>query len=118
MGFLNPKLILPLLCDADGILLLEVNRMLRAGGYFVWAAQPVYKHEEILEEQWKGITTSNFFFMVFLFKVVVFSSNIGTRESSDFGIEVHRKGSKTVSCLFLLTATISLADVTLLVFLT
>ncbi|KAG6734898.1 hypothetical protein I3842_01G293100 [Carya illinoinensis] len=37
----------------DGILLLEVNRMLRGGGYFVWAAQPVYKHEEILEEQWK-----------------------------------------------------------------
>ncbi|XWS15184.1 hypothetical protein CRYUN_Cryun35bG0072600 [Craigia yunnanensis] len=37
----------------DGILLLEANRMLRAGGYFVWAAQPVYKHEEILQEQWK-----------------------------------------------------------------
>uniref|UniRef100_A0A5B7BS93 Methyltransferase n=1 Tax=Davidia involucrata TaxID=16924 RepID=A0A5B7BS93_DAVIN len=37
----------------DGILLLEVNRMLRAGGYFVWAAQPVYKHEENLQEQWK-----------------------------------------------------------------
>ncbi|KHG25789.1 hypothetical protein F383_32660 [Gossypium arboreum] len=37
----------------DEILLLEVNRMLRAGGYFVWAAQPVYKHEEILQEQWK-----------------------------------------------------------------
>ncbi|TKY47470.1 methyltransferase PMT11 [Spatholobus suberectus] len=37
----------------DGILLLEVNRMLRAGGYFVWAAQPVYKHEEVLEEQWE-----------------------------------------------------------------
>lgn len=39
----------------DGILLLEVNRMLRAGGYFVWAAQPVYKHEKALEEQWEGI---------------------------------------------------------------
>ncbi|KAK8549048.1 hypothetical protein V6N12_061947 [Hibiscus sabdariffa] len=39
--------------DEDGILLLEVNRMLRAGGYFVWAAQPVYKHEEILQKQWK-----------------------------------------------------------------
>ncbi|XVE99610.1 hypothetical protein REPUB_Repub03eG0215100 [Reevesia pubescens] len=39
-------------CD-DGILLLEVNRMLRAGGYFAWAAQPVYKHEEALEEQWE-----------------------------------------------------------------
>ncbi|KAJ9553423.1 hypothetical protein OSB04_017468, partial [Centaurea solstitialis] len=37
----------------DGILLLEVNRLLRAGGYFVWAAQPVYKHEALLEEQWE-----------------------------------------------------------------
>ncbi|KAF8052421.1 hypothetical protein N665_1561s0010 [Sinapis alba] len=37
----------------DGILLLEVNRMLRGGGYFVWAAQPVYKHEKALEEQWE-----------------------------------------------------------------
>ncbi|KAK4802922.1 hypothetical protein SAY86_001125 [Trapa natans] len=37
----------------DGILLIEVNRLLRAGGYFIWAAQPVYKHEEILQEQWK-----------------------------------------------------------------
>ncbi|KAI8031660.1 putative methyltransferase PMT11 [Camellia lanceoleosa] len=37
----------------DGILLLEVNRMLRAGGYFAWAAQPVYKHELALEEQWE-----------------------------------------------------------------
>ena len=40
---------------ADGILLLEVNRMLRAGGYFAWAAQPVYKHEEAQQEAWKGI---------------------------------------------------------------
>ncbi|TVU36529.1 hypothetical protein EJB05_18466, partial [Eragrostis curvula] len=37
----------------DGILLLEVNRLLRAGGYFVWAAQPVYKHEEAQQEAWK-----------------------------------------------------------------
>uniref|UniRef100_A0A6N2MI28 Methyltransferase n=1 Tax=Salix viminalis TaxID=40686 RepID=A0A6N2MI28_SALVM len=37
----------------DGILLLEVNRMLRAGGYFIWAAQPVYKHDENLQEKWK-----------------------------------------------------------------
>ncbi|PNY14026.1 putative methyltransferase PMT11-like protein, partial [Trifolium pratense] len=37
----------------DGIFLLEINRMLRAGGYFVWAAQPVYKHEQNLEEQWQ-----------------------------------------------------------------
>ncbi|XP_072961546.1 probable methyltransferase PMT11 [Typha angustifolia] len=37
----------------DGILLLEVNRLLRAGGYFVWAAQPVYKHEDSQQEAWK-----------------------------------------------------------------
>ena len=43
-----------LFCDEDGILLLEINRMLRAGGYFAWAAQPVYKHEAALEEQWTG----------------------------------------------------------------
>ncbi|XP_064966307.1 probable methyltransferase PMT11 [Musa acuminata AAA Group] len=36
----------------DGILLLEVNRMLRAGGYFVWAAQPVYKHEASQQKAW------------------------------------------------------------------
>ncbi|KAG9145305.1 hypothetical protein Leryth_008240 [Lithospermum erythrorhizon] len=41
----------------DGILLLEVNRMLRAGGYFVWAAQPVYKHEPLLEEQWEEMVS-------------------------------------------------------------
>lgn len=52
-SFIYPLL---LFCVEDGILLLEVNRMLRAGGYFVWAAQPVYKHEEVLEEQWQGIT--------------------------------------------------------------
>lgn len=38
-----------------GILLLEVDRMLRAGGYFAWAAQPVYKHEEKLQEAWKDM---------------------------------------------------------------
>ncbi|KAH7678153.1 Phosphoethanolamine N-methyltransferase protein [Dioscorea alata] len=37
----------------DGILLLEVNRMLRAGGHFAWAAQPVYKHEASQQEVWK-----------------------------------------------------------------
>uniref|UniRef100_A0A251T356 Methyltransferase n=2 Tax=Helianthus annuus TaxID=4232 RepID=A0A251T356_HELAN len=43
----------------DEILLLEVNRFLRAGGYFAWAAQQVYKHEPLLEEsderKWSGI---------------------------------------------------------------
>lgn len=50
----NSHLRCVILCDKDGILLLEINRMLRAGGYFAWAAQPVYKHEPALEEQWTG----------------------------------------------------------------
>jgi hypothetical protein len=43
-----------LACDGDGMLLLEANRMLRAGGYFIWAAEPVYKREKNLREQWAG----------------------------------------------------------------
>ncbi|KAI3954802.1 hypothetical protein MKW98_002908 [Papaver atlanticum] len=45
----------------DGLYLLEVNRMLRGGGYFAWAAQPVYKHELPFQKQWKemeGLTTT------------------------------------------------------------
>ncbi|GKD60439.1 copia protein, partial [Tanacetum coccineum] len=37
----------------DAILLIEVNRLLWAGGNFAWAAQSVYKHEPLLEEQWE-----------------------------------------------------------------
>ncbi|KAJ7516755.1 hypothetical protein O6H91_22G069400 [Diphasiastrum complanatum] len=36
----------------DGVLLLEVDRVLKAGGYFAWAAQPVYKHEESNQRTW------------------------------------------------------------------
>ncbi|GJS03677.1 hypothetical protein Tco_0320185 [Tanacetum coccineum] len=38
----------------DAILLIEVNRLLWAGGNFAWAAQSVYKHEPLLEEQWEA----------------------------------------------------------------
>ncbi|KAG6624370.1 probable methyltransferase PMT10 [Carya illinoinensis] len=37
----------------DGKLLLEANRMLRAGGYFVLAGEQVYKHDESLRKQWE-----------------------------------------------------------------
>jgi len=40
--------------------------MLRGGGYFVWAAQPVYKHEPILEEQWEGKLPESAFLMLSL----------------------------------------------------
>ncbi|GJR89960.1 probable methyltransferase PMT11 [Tanacetum coccineum] len=41
----------------DAILLIEVNRLLWAGGNFAWAAQSVYKHEPLLEEQWEVVSS-------------------------------------------------------------
>ncbi|RWW12163.1 hypothetical protein BHE74_00020835 [Ensete ventricosum] len=40
-----------------GMLLLELNRMLRPGGYFVWSATPVYQQIPEDVEIWEG----NFF---------------------------------------------------------
>ncbi|CAN6471642.1 unnamed protein product [Victoria cruziana] len=39
----------------DGATLLEVNRLLRAGGYFIWAAEPVYQDDESSKGAWKGM---------------------------------------------------------------
>ncbi|KAK6939938.1 putative S-adenosyl-L-methionine-dependent methyltransferase [Dillenia turbinata] len=40
-------------CSKCGMLLLEINRMLRTGGYLPWVAEPVHSQEEKVEEQWK-----------------------------------------------------------------
>jgi Putative S-adenosyl-L-methionine-dependent methyltransferase len=40
--------------DTGGRLLLELNRVLRPGGYFVWSATPVYQKLEEDVEIWKG----------------------------------------------------------------
>lgn len=37
-----------------GMLLLELNRVLRPGGYFVWSATPVYQKLKEDVEIWKG----------------------------------------------------------------
>lgn len=37
-----------------GSLLLELNRVLRPGGYFVWSATPVYQKLEEDVQIWKG----------------------------------------------------------------
>lgn len=39
---------------AGGMLLLELNRVLRPGGYFVWSATPVYQKLKEDAEIWKG----------------------------------------------------------------
>lgn len=40
---------------AGGKLLLELNRMLRPGGFFVWSATPIYQKKAEDVEIWNGI---------------------------------------------------------------
>lgn len=42
--------------NAGGKLLLELNRVLRPGGHFVWSATPVYQKDPEDVEIWKGRT--------------------------------------------------------------
>lgn len=50
-----------------GMLLLELNRLLRPGGHFVWSATPVYQKLEEDVEIWKGrIITYHIFDFYFL----------------------------------------------------
>ena len=44
-----------ILLSAGGLLLLELNRVLRPGGLFVWSATPVYQDLEEDVQIWKGI---------------------------------------------------------------
>ncbi|CAK8533392.1 unnamed protein product [Lathyrus sativus] len=41
--------------EEGGMLLLELNRVLRPGGYFVWSATPVYQTLEEDVETWKAM---------------------------------------------------------------
>jgi len=52
------------MCESvvGGLLLLELNRLLRPGGYFVWCATPVYQTIEEDAEIWKR--TIHYIFLV------------------------------------------------------
>lgn len=39
---------------AGGKPLLELNRILRPGGYFIWSATPVYQDDEKHKNVWDG----------------------------------------------------------------
>lgn len=40
----------------DGILLLEVDRLLKPGGYFIWSAPPAYREDVENRQIWKDMT--------------------------------------------------------------
>lgn len=46
-----------------GMLLLELNRVLRPGGFFVWCATPVYQKIPEDVEIWKGRIAYHIFYL-------------------------------------------------------
>lgn len=40
----------------DGILLLELDRLLRPGGYWAWSAPPAYRNDDESKQIWKEVT--------------------------------------------------------------
>ncbi|KAM0912010.1 hypothetical protein ACQ4PT_013089 [Festuca glaucescens] len=42
-------------CRAGGKPLLELNRVLRPGGFFIWSATPVYREEKRDQDDWNGM---------------------------------------------------------------
>lgn len=54
ISFFFPIFLMTVHSNAGGRLLLELNRLLRPGGYFVWSATPVYQNKDEDVGIWKG----------------------------------------------------------------
>jgi SAM-dependent methyltransferase len=93
--FLVQRDILSLL--AGGKLLLELNRVLRPGGYFVWSATPVYRKRPEDVGIWKGRIFSNacipskrivlwvVFILLFFLSFFLLCSNVQTNKVNVLG---------------------------------
>ncbi|KAG0498437.1 hypothetical protein HPP92_003128 [Vanilla planifolia] len=69
-----------------GILLLELNRILRPGGFFVWSATPIYQHKEEDVGIWKAMSE--------LTKAMCWEMVSKTKDSlNKVGIAIYRKPS-------------------------
>ena len=60
---------------AGGKFLLELNRVLRPGGYFVWSATPVYRKVPEDVGIWKGILV---IYLMFLLRDMEFEINVNS----------------------------------------
>ncbi|PON51396.1 putative methyltransferase PMT [Parasponia andersonii] len=70
--------------DADGGKpLLELNRILRPGGFFVWSATPVYRKDETHQNKWKA--------MVNLTNSLCWKAVARTVNSSRIGVVIFQK---------------------------
>jgi len=48
------RYLLVFIFPTGGLLLLELNRILRPGGYFVWSATPVYQNDPTDQQAWNS----------------------------------------------------------------
>ncbi|KAJ7963933.1 S-adenosyl-L-methionine-dependent methyltransferases superfamily protein [Quillaja saponaria] len=77
--------------DADGGKpLLELNRILRPGGFFVWSATPVYRDDERDQNVWRAMVTIT---EAMCWKVVA-----KTVDSSGIGLVIYQKPVVSTSC--------------------
>ncbi|OAY69039.1 putative methyltransferase PMT23 [Ananas comosus] len=63
--------------------LLELNRILRPGGFFVWSATPVYRHNERDETVWNA--------MVALTNSICWKTLVKSEDESGIGIVIYQK---------------------------
>lgn len=80
----------------NGILLLELNRVLRPGGYFIWSATPVYQKLPEDVEIWNGRTQIQFKHGFKRFRGAdmssLFCSHVVTDKNHVLGTCDHQKG--------------------------
>ncbi|KAA8534032.1 hypothetical protein F0562_031549 [Nyssa sinensis] len=63
--------------------LMELNRILRPGGYFIWSATPVYRNDEKHQNVWKA--------MVALAESICWKIVAKTLDSSGIGLVIYQK---------------------------
>ncbi|CAM0955035.1 unnamed protein product [Alopecurus aequalis] len=63
--------------------LLELNRVLRPGGFFIWSATPVYRQEERDQEDWKAMVT--------LTKSICWRTVVKSQDVNGIGVVIYQK---------------------------
>ncbi|XXG39786.1 hypothetical protein AAC387_Pa01g0656 [Persea americana] len=70
--------------DADGGMpLLELNRILRPGGYFIWSATPVYRDDSRDQSVWNAMVT--------LTESICWKMVVKTVDSNGIGVVIYQK---------------------------
>ncbi|TVT97815.1 hypothetical protein EJB05_18624, partial [Eragrostis curvula] len=68
---------------AGGKPLLELNRLLRPGGYYIWSATPVYRKDQRDVEDWNA--------MVALTKSICWRTVVKSRDINKIGVVIYQK---------------------------